>query len=88
MRQFDMFEELIPKIYESPDKGKTVYARDFGSDPSTREVVKTSVQQQWNITYKNSTLTEVDMNELMMAASRGRGDWEKYIPTTPEAQKL
>ena len=41
-----------PKIYESPDKGKTVYERDFGSDPSTRTLVKTSVQQQWNITYK------------------------------------
>jgi len=79
MRQFDMFEELIPKIYESPDKGKTVYVRDFGSDPSTREVVKTSVQQQWNITYNNSPQNEFDMNMLMMAASRGRGDWEKYI---------
>lgn len=40
-----------PKIYESPDKGKTVYERDFGAAPSTRRVVKTSIQQQWNITY-------------------------------------
>ena len=39
------------KIYESPDKGKTVYEREFGADPSTRTEVKTSVQQQWNITY-------------------------------------
>lgn len=30
MTQLDMFEELKPKIYESPDKGKTVYARNFG----------------------------------------------------------
>lgn len=51
MRQLDMFEELIPKIYESPDKGKTVYVRDFGADPSMRTIVKTAVQQQWNITY-------------------------------------
>jgi hypothetical protein len=40
------------KIYESPDKGKTVYERDFGSDPSTRKVIKTSIQQQWNITFR------------------------------------
>jgi hypothetical protein len=39
------------KIYESPDKGKTVFEREFGSDPSTRTIVKTSVQQQWNITF-------------------------------------
>jgi len=42
-----------PKIYESPDKGKTVYERDFGADPSTRTLVKTSVQQQWNISYSS-----------------------------------
>ena len=41
------------KIYESPDKGKTVYERYFGADPSTRKLIKTSVQQQWNITYKS-----------------------------------
>lgn len=52
MRQIDMFEELKPKIYESPDKGKTVYERDFGASTYTHQshnVVKTSVQQQWNI---------------------------------------
>ena len=43
--------ELKPKIYESPDNGKTIYERDFGSDPSTRTLIKTSVQQQWNITF-------------------------------------
>jgi hypothetical protein len=51
MKQLDMFEELKPKIYESPDKGKTVYQRDLGADPSTRTLIKTSVQQQWNITF-------------------------------------
>ena len=44
-------EDSTKKIYESPDKGKTVYERDFGADPSTRKIVKTSVQQQWNITF-------------------------------------
>jgi hypothetical protein len=38
------------KIYESPDKGKTIYEREFGS--TERRIVKTSVQQQWTITYK------------------------------------
>ena len=38
-----------PKIFESPDKGKTIYERDFGS--TERRVVKTAVQQQWTITY-------------------------------------
>lgn len=26
----------MPKIYESPDKGKTIYMREFGEDPKTR----------------------------------------------------
>jgi hypothetical protein len=52
-----MKEENAPKIYESPDKGKTIYERDFGSDPSTRTVVKTSVQQQWNISYNENSVS-------------------------------
>ena len=34
-----------PLIYESPDKGKTVYAREFGAHPSTRELVKESKKE-------------------------------------------
>ena len=30
----------LPKIFESPDNGKTVYERDFGADPSTRRLIK------------------------------------------------
>ncbi len=44
------------KIYESPDKGKTIYERDFGS--AERTLVKTSVQQQWNITYNGTRIDE------------------------------
>jgi hypothetical protein len=29
-------------IYESPDKGKTVYAREFRADPSSRKLIKTA----------------------------------------------
>lgn len=46
----------LVKIYESPDKGKTVYEREFGADPLTRKEIKTSVQQQWDIRYKDEEL--------------------------------
>ena len=37
MRQLDKEEALKkPKIYESPDKGKTIYERDFGAPISSR----------------------------------------------------
>ena len=52
MKQLDMFEELKPKIYESPDEGKTIYVRNLGETEKIllNEVeFKTSVQQQWNI---------------------------------------
>lgn len=39
------------KIYESPDRGKTVYERNFGE--TERRLIKTSVQQQWNITFND-----------------------------------
>jgi len=45
-----------PKIYESPDKGKTVYEREFGSHPSTRSIVKTAIQQQWNIVFNGQAV--------------------------------
>jgi len=45
----DKNDEVPPKIFESPDKGKTIYERDFGE--TKRHLIKTSVQQQWNITF-------------------------------------
>lgn len=42
------------KIYESPDKGKTVYERNFGE--TERRLIKTSVQQQWKITFNGETV--------------------------------
>ena len=44
-----LYGAVPPKIFESPDKGKTIYERDFGS--TERRIIKTSVQQQWNITF-------------------------------------
>ena len=38
-----------PKIYESPDGGKTIYEREFGS--TERPLIKNSVEEQWNITF-------------------------------------
>lgn len=57
MKQLDLFYDgnlqykmnLTPKIFESPDRGQTIYEREFGS--TERKVIKTSVQQQWTITY-------------------------------------
>ena len=60
MTQIDMFQDLKPKIYESPDGGQTVYARDFGS--SERTLVKTAVQQQWTIVYNT---TEVSLDDAL-----------------------
>jgi len=39
----------MPKIYESPDKGKTVYEREFGAHPSTRKLVKTKKSKKGNV---------------------------------------
>ena len=60
MIQIDMFEESKPKIYESPDKGQTIYSRDFGS--TERTLVKTAVQQQWTIVYNT---TEVSLDDAL-----------------------
>ena len=47
-------------IYESPDGGDTVYAREAGSDPSTRVMIGQSwqarelvEQRMWTDIYKN-----------------------------------
>lgn len=60
MSQLDMFEELKPKIYESPDGGQTVYVRNLGE--TERTLVKTAVQQQWTIVYGN---TEVSLKDAL-----------------------
>jgi len=43
-----------PKIYESPDGGKTVYARNFGE--TERHLIKSSVEQQWKITFNGDSV--------------------------------
>ena len=44
-----LYGAVPPKIYESPDKGQTVYERNFGE--TERRLIKSSVQQQWKITF-------------------------------------
>lgn len=44
-----LYGAVPPKIYESPDKGKTIYERNFGE--TERRLIKSSVQQQWKITF-------------------------------------
>lgn len=31
---------MVPYIYESPDGGRTVYARPFGSDPKVKVLIR------------------------------------------------
>jgi hypothetical protein len=50
------------KIYESPDKGKTIYERDFGS--IERTLVKTAIQQQWNITFNGTPVSDEDCRRI------------------------
>ena len=33
-------------IFESPDKGKTIFKRKFGSDPLDRELIKKTTEQE------------------------------------------
>jgi len=54
--------EKKPKIYESPDKGKTIYERDFGS--IERTLVKTAIQQQWNITFNGTPVSYEDCRRI------------------------
>jgi len=46
----------MPKIYESPDGGKTVYERDFGSDEQTQ--IK-SPPFAWNQYFKEHDWDEI-----------------------------
>lgn len=50
------------KIYESPDKGKTIYERDFGS--TERTLIKTAIQQQWNITFNGTPISDEDCRRI------------------------
>jgi len=52
----------LSKIYESPDKGKTIYERYFGS--IERTLVKTAIQQQWNITFNGTPVSDEDCRRI------------------------
>src|SRR6056300_173112 len=62
-----MREELHSKIYESPDKGETVYERDFGSTERTKvkEWVESFVEDPGsvNFVYKDSGDLEITVTE-------------------------
>lgn len=45
-------------IYESPDKGKTITRRPFGSDPSQKETIKTMAKKS-DREYLNTVLEYV-----------------------------
>ena len=53
-KYYEMVEDGY--IFESPDKGKTVYKRSFGGDPLVRELVKSEPEvskDEWLETYAN-----------------------------------
>lgn len=63
-----------PKIYESPDGGKTVYVRDFGSptrvmmpgsiEDKLKSLVKSNEERQWRDIIKAAE-TDPDLRELL-----------------------
>jgi len=57
-----LYGAVPPKIYESSDKGKTIYERDFGS--IERTLVKTAIQQQWNITFNGTPVSDEDCRRI------------------------
>ena len=53
-KYFEMVED--GEIFESPDKGKTIYRRPFGGDPLVRELIKSEPEvseDEWLQTYAN-----------------------------------
>jgi hypothetical protein len=44
----------IKTIYESPDGGKTVYAREFGSEINTRREIYSNNNLDWHLYLRNN----------------------------------
>jgi len=65
-KYFEMMEEgKVPNIFESPDGGKTVTSRPFGSDVSARETI---IHPQTEIKKKAyRLLCEYDEDVIRMA---------------------
>ena len=59
--QLELFPELINYIYESPDKGKTIYRRKFGDTHKEKGII-------WS--YRMSIIKIVDSLELFVAVWR------------------
>ena len=53
-KYYELVEDGV--IFESPDKGKTVYKRPFGGDPLVRELLKSELEvseDEWLQTFAN-----------------------------------
>ena len=46
----------MPKIYESPDKGKTVYERDFGAPHNERKLIMSMMYPSNDADYNRMTV--------------------------------
>lgn len=51
-------------IYESPDKGKTVYRRDFGAPASSRILIKSEKDSKLVIEWDANDIIEIAKTEL------------------------
>ena len=68
-KYFEMVED--GHIFESPDKGKTIYRRPFGGDPLVRELVKSEPevsQEEWLQTYANIARQYPDASAKLLKA--------------------
>lgn len=53
----------VTKIYESPDGGKTIYVRDFGSELKTLVTTDDSIKRQLMAGRANRLLTILKLSE-------------------------
>jgi len=58
-------------IFESPDKGKTIYRRPFGGDPLVRELIKSESEvseEEWLRTFANIARQYPDASVSLLRA--------------------
>ena len=68
-KYYEMVED--GHIFESPDKGKTVYRRPSGGDPLVRELVKSErevSEDEWLETYANIARHDKDAPVSLLKA--------------------
>jgi len=68
-KYYEMLEDGY--IFESPDKGKTIYRRPFGGNPEVRELLKQELEvseDEWLETYTNIARNYPDASVKLLKA--------------------